>query len=70
MGRKNRESEPYRVNDVVCKAESKKAILCKIGADTYWIPKSQLHDDSEVYEKGGEGTLIVSDWLARQLRWV
>lgn len=35
-----------------------------------WIPKSQIQDDSEVYEKGGEGVLVVSSWLAQQEGWL
>lgn len=34
-----------------------------------WIPQSQIHEDSEVYEKGTEGSLIVTAWLAREREW-
>lgn len=47
-------------------SDSGKALLCSglmEGSDT-WVPISQLHDDSEVYEPGHEGTLIVSQWWA------
>ena len=30
------------------------------------IPKSVLHDDSEVYESGTEGELIVMRWWAQK----
>lgn len=33
------------------------------------IPDSQIHEDSEVYEKGTEGSLIVTAWLAREREW-
>lgn len=34
--------------------------------DTVWIPKSVVHDDSEVYsEKASEGDLIVKAWWAK-----
>ncbi len=46
--------------------ESEKAILCVVDGEEYWIPKSQIHDDSEVYEDGTEGTLVVSEWIARE----
>ena len=29
-----------------------------------WIPKSQIDDDSEVWEKGQDGTLVTSEWIA------
>lgn len=31
-----------------------------------WIPKGQIHDDSEVYEAGTEGKLVISQWIAEQ----
>lgn len=31
-----------------------------------WIPKSQLHEDSEIYEYGTDGDLIITRWLADQ----
>lgn len=34
-----------------------------------WIPQSQVHEDSEVYAKGTEGSLIVTAWLAREREW-
>jgi len=30
----------------------------------FWIPKRAIHDDSEVYEIGTSGTLVVFDWFA------
>jgi len=54
-------------------AESPKAILVKFGDDgpegEAWIPKSQIHEDSEVFEAATSGTLIVSEWLAKQKGW-
>lgn len=54
------------IRDVVCEAETDKAILVSIECEDYWIPKSQIDDDSEVYKKGTEGTLIISDWFAKK----
>lgn len=37
-----------------------------------WVPRSQIHDDSEVYTETGdnsEGRLVVTAWLASQERW-
>jgi hypothetical protein len=47
-------------------AETDGALLCRIDGDDAWIPKSHIHDDSEVYEKGHEGTLVISEWIAKQ----
>lgn len=49
-----------------------KALLVRIPDTDFedvgvWIPKSQIHDDSEVFEEdgpGNEGTLVISKWLA------
>ncbi|TAL42361.1 MAG: hypothetical protein EPN91_08255 [Salinibacterium sp.] len=53
-------------------SDSGKALLCsglKEGSDT-WVPVSQIHEDSEVFESGHEGTLIVSLWWATQAKLV
>lgn len=42
------------------------ALCCLIDGDEVWIPQSQIHDDSEVYEVGGEGKLVITTWLAEQ----
>lgn len=58
---------PYvEFDGISCEQESTAAILVRIYGYSFWIPKSQIHDDSEVYKKGTEGTLIVSEWIAIQ----
>lgn len=44
------------------------ALLCEIGGEEIWMPKSQISDDSEVYDgdMNSEGTLIVTRWIAEQ----
>jgi hypothetical protein len=44
--------------------ETDSAILCVIDGTNHWIPKSQISDDSEVYEMNTSGTLIITEWLA------
>ena len=56
-------------SDVRCKAETDKAILCVHAGESYWIPKSQVADDSEVQQKGDEGTLVITKWLAKEEGW-
>jgi hypothetical protein len=59
--------EPADFDDVKCIAETTDAILVVMDdGKEHWIPKSQVHDDSEVYEKGGEGKLIISQWIAEE----
>jgi len=35
----------------------------------FWVPKSVLHDDSEVYGKGHEGKLVVQRWFGEKEGW-
>ena len=37
--------------------------------DDLLIPVSQIDDDSEVYEVGHEGELVITEWLAGQREW-
>lgn len=46
--------------------DTDKALLCVIDGKKYWIPKSQIDEDSEVYKKGTDGTLIIPEWLATE----
>lgn len=54
--------------DVEVKHDSGKALLCLIDGEEYWIPQSQITDDSEVYDAEGNsrGRLVVTEWIARQ----
>lgn len=55
------------IREVEAIAETDKALLCTDhGGWEQWVPKSQIHDDSEVYKKGQEGDLIVKSWWAEQ----
>lgn len=58
--------ETEEFEDVVAKNATEKAVLCEIDGEDHWIPRSQIDDDSEVYEKGHEGKLVVTRWIAEQ----
>ncbi|MGD2215169.1 MAG: hypothetical protein PVJ64_00380 [Gemmatimonadales bacterium] len=50
-------------------AQGKAAVLVEIDEEEYWIPYSQIHDDSEICsqsERGEEGQIIISEWIAEQ----
>lgn len=50
---------------VKCFNETARAILVRLrDGEEAWIPKSTIHDDSEVYKDDDEGTLIVSRSIA------
>ena len=42
------------------------ALLCIIEGEEVWVPHSQIDDDSEVFEKGTSGDLIVTRWWAEK----
>jgi len=53
-------------SDVKAIAETEVALLCEVDGEEVWLPKSQVQDESEVWQKGDEGTLVVSEWIAKQ----
>lgn len=53
-------------HDVLAVAETDKGLCVVIEDEEVWLPKSQIDDDSEVYRRGTEGTLIVSRWIAEK----
>ena len=61
---------------VVVIKQTDKAVLCKPtddsaegGDEAFWVPQSQIHEDSEVWKEGDEGELVVSGWYARKEGW-
>lgn len=61
----------YDRSEGVALRETEKAILFKQeDGEEYWVPKSQIHDDSEVWKEGDEGILIVTEWFARKMEWI
>lgn len=51
---------------VTVKQETPRAILVAIGSGQVWVPKSVIHDDSEVYAMDTDGDLIVARWFAEK----
>lgn len=54
--------------DAKCVRESGsgRALLVDINGEEHWIPKSLIHDDSEVYKPNTEGTLVIPTWFAEK----
>jgi len=47
--------------------ETDRALLVMLAdGEEKWIPKSVIHDDSEVYEPHDEGELVVKAWFAEK----
>ena len=67
-------SNSVRFEDCKCLHDSGKALLVTVPDldEDVWIPQSQIHDDSEVFdaEENSVGTLVVKRWFAEKEGWV
>ena len=52
--------------DVKVVSESALAIRVDIDGELVWIPQSQVDDESEIWQTGDEGRLVVSEWIATE----
>ena len=60
-------SDPtVEIDDVAVEAETDLALLCIIDDKQVWIPKSVVHEDSEVAGEGDSGTIVVKRWFAEK----
>ena len=46
--------QTVELEDVAVEAETDLALLCNIDNKKHWIPKSVVHEDSEVSSDGGQ----------------
>lgn len=59
--------DPVDLGKVKVLSESAKAIQVeREDGSTLWVPKSVLHDDSEVFEADQDGKLVVLEWFAEK----
>ena len=50
-----------------CIRETAEALLVQFtDGSEQWFPKSVIHNDSEVYELGCDGTIVVQGWFAKK----
>jgi hypothetical protein len=62
------------LTDVVCKATTQKALLIvDCDGSENWIPRSHIKKANDedgcqttIYEKGDEGDLVITEWIAKQ----
>ena len=66
MPRRDDEDETHAMGEGRCTRETEKAILVRIDDKETWVPKSVVHDDSDVWKTGDEGTIIVKRWWAEK----
>ena len=67
MNKRKSSDSTFEVEVAEVLKETDMAILVKLETgDEIWIPKSQIHDDSEVWKSGHTGTLVIPEWLATE----
>lgn len=66
----NEGSEPESIGHVKIVGSTDKALKVRRGtgmeAKVAWIPRSVVHDDSDVHEEGDEGEMLVKAWFAEK----
>jgi hypothetical protein len=62
--------EMVELEDVTVEAETDLALLCNVDDKKRWIPKSVVHEDSEVQSEGDTGTILIMRWFAEKEGWV
>jgi hypothetical protein len=60
----------HTIDDVFIVNGTNKAILTESELGEQWIPKSAIHDDSEIWEPGDSGTLTIHGWFAERKGWI
>jgi len=65
MARHNNNQE-VGFEDVEVLLDTGTALLVEIEEEKYWIPQSQVSEDSEVWKKGDSGRLVISRWIAKE----
>jgi len=73
MKSSGRDDDGVCIDGVKVLRATERAILCRIPADNgsdepreVWVPQSQVTSDSEVWQSGDEGTLVVTHWWAER----
>lgn len=66
MPRRDEDDDTYVMGEGKCTQDTEKALLIVIDDKKLWIPKSVVHDDSEVYRTGQEGKVVVKLWWAEK----
>ena len=59
--------ETVELEDMSVEAETDLALPCNIIDDKkHWIPRSVVHEDSEVSSEGDTGTIVLQRWFAEK----
>lgn len=70
MRSNGRNEDGVALEGVIALRATERALLCLIpdgeAKRELWVPLSQITDDSEVFEEGHEGQLVVKWWFAER----
>lgn len=70
MSKRQHQDGEFVVGHVTVKATTGSALLVDVDGEDIWFPWSQIHENSELYEgaaeRGDEGELVVTEWVAKQ----
>lgn len=66
---RNPSDDVVYVEGALATKETAKALLVMIDGDEKWVPKSVIHDDSEVWAEHDEGCLAVKKWFGEREGW-
>lgn len=58
------EQDTVTLDEVTSIHATEQAVLCLIDSRKVWVPQSVIHDDSEVFEAGQSGKLVIFSWWA------
>lgn len=63
--------EPKTVSFPFVKATqaTRRDLLVVVEGKERWVPKNVVHDDSEVWRLGDEGTLVLPEWYVEEYGW-
>ncbi len=66
-----RDDDGVPFDDVEAIRGTERALLCRLTTDKgdrreVWVPRSQITDDSEVFEVGDAGELVIKAWFAER----
>jgi hypothetical protein len=68
MGRRKDEGIPFE--DSMAIRSTEMALLVRLGEEydskEIWVPKSVIHDDSEIMDVGDEGSLVLATWFVEK----
>lgn len=62
----NTDRDKVEITNVRCVHTTAGAIKCIISGDEYWFPRSAIEYESEVFQKGDEGLLVVNRGIAEE----